>query len=547
MKRRLCAALLSLIAGVLFAATAAFPRPVAAQEPTPVPASSGDFPVLGISPTLCFVFAATKPGSYTTDPLQCQQYGVPASVARMDALFGDGDGNVEPEDFASIDLDGNQVHQYDAHPANNGSMWVVAFVPDADPVRFATDRGVLVPWGSNSPGLPTAYGIDPVDNEYVCDTVSEDLDCVQGTHGGDGVVAVRLRARWTDDAGRGDGVVTVTQGRREAKLRFKVVGEVARIEFVTLESTIQDGVSDLDRNGKLGDTGECPLETTAGGFLGANGTAERSIVLARAFDHDDNSITGAFVTWDTDDHDRAVMAAPLTPTLDLGSFGFGAPNIICGRVKPGDVHVLGKITRSDPGSGATLDPQAFIDKNTVAFKVVGVPASITLVAAPAAIVCDGKTASAVSAVVKDAAGTPAAPGLKVRFDVRVLGTADPILPATNADGVATSNVTPLAEAGAGVPVVATAGGVQASLLIRCGEAGAAPPPEGAAPPPPAEEPPSGGEPVAAVQGAGVPGLPRSGDGRALDGSVLSPAILLAAALGACGMMAAGAWRRRRGA
>ena len=84
---------------------------------------------------------------------------------------------------------------------------------------------------------------------------------------------------------------------------------------------------------------DCPLPRRRRGFLGANGTPERSIVLAIAKDIEGNAVTGAIILWSTDDKNKGVMAAPLTPTLDLGSFGFGAPNILCGTVNTGTVTV----------------------------------------------------------------------------------------------------------------------------------------------------------------------------------------------------------------
>ena len=287
---------------------------------------------------------------------------------------------------------------------------------------------------------------DSAGQTYVCDgqagTASgplvEDADCTTGGATADGVVVGRLRAHWgADTAAIGPGTVQVNQGPQDVgTIAFRVVGEPRTLSFITLETAIQDGA---------GGEGDCPLAVDAGGFLGANGTAERSIVLAVAKDIDGNAVTGAVINWETDDPDKAVMAAPLTPTLDLGSFGFGAPNIICGTTNTGTVTVRAEIDSNLTTAVIGFDPGA--TKGAYAetsFTVVGVPASMTLAADPAAITCDGTATSTVSATIVDAAGTPVLAGTKVHFSVVVLGTANPIDATTNDKGVATTVVTPLA-------------------------------------------------------------------------------------------------------
>ncbi|HXF52250.1 MAG TPA: invasin domain 3-containing protein [Dehalococcoidia bacterium] len=579
-----------------------------AQEATPTaqPQASGSFEVIGISPLLCFLLVGTNPEAGQVDPVQCQQFDTaPSSLKRMDALLGDGDGRVEPTDFTAIDLDGNQVHQMDdwaGNTSNSGSLWIIAFVNDDDPVTFRTSRGMFVPGNSPPPGIPPTSS-DPVDNEWTCDNrkgvlaQAEDEDCDGDGVAGDGVVVARLRARYGDRiADRGPGTVEIRQGSDVATMTFTVVGEPDSVEFLTLESTVQTGVVDLDDDGKLGSEGECPLETTAAGFLAANATAERAIVLGIVRDEDGNAITGSLLLWDTDDHDKAVMAAPLTPTLDLGTFGFGAPNLICGTQKAGTVQVLASISRDIPSPPAptkipNADPQAELDSGKKEFTVKGAPDSIQLKAEPQTLACDGQNASTVTATVLDKNGDPVAAGTRVRFDVRVLGTASPINATTNAEGVATSKVVPVAGGAAGVPVhvsaivkgvridvdedaireqIAQERGIdpddvpdrdvqerveqieteaakdrvmaEASILISC-TAGAAP---GAAPPPPAPPAPAAPTPSGQVAPAArQPGLPRSGDAIVTPRASLPLWALLAAGLGATLLTATGFAVRRR--
>ncbi len=457
-----------------------------AQEATPQSDAAG-IQTLGISPVMCLVFTNLA-GASSLDTARCVgldiQGGVPPNAQFIADLHGDGDGQVEPEDFAAIDLDGNRVHQSDRHEqsAGNGTLWVLAWVQDDDPVIFKTNRGYFRPGASPA---------EPTEREWVCDTEMEDEDCDNDGIAGDGVVVARLRSNvGTLTSDPGEGRVTIKQGTDEGFLDFRIVGEPDSVEFLTLENTIQAGVVDRDGDGQLGSPGECPLPGDAPGFLAANATAERAIVLAIVRDSDGIPVTNAFVEWSTDDEDLAVVARPLTPTIDLGAFGFGAPNILCGTKKPGTVTVKAKIVRT--AMGVTFDEAAELDEGTIQFTVKGLPDSIQLKAEPQTLVCDGQAASKVSATVLDAAGNPVAAGQKVRFDVRVLGTASPITATTNADGVATSTVTPLAGGTAGVPVVVSAGDVQASILISCSAAApageAAPPPA----PPPAPPAPSGG-------------------------------------------------------
>ncbi len=554
MSRRILAALLALGAGIVLAGgiLAGPTGGVTAQEETPTaePEDFGDIELLGLSPVICTVLTSTKPGASMVDALKCGQMHTQSQIVGLADLHGDGDGRVEPDDFAGIDLDGNQIHQGDDSPSLNGGLWIVAFVPDDDPVTFETQMGRFVPAGSAPPDNPQFPGIDPVDDEYVCDTETEDEDCDADGVAGDGVVAILLRGRWGSYVpDRGEFVVTVTQGvTKEEKaankvtMPFRIVGEPDSVSFLTLEDTIQNGVMDWNGDDDFGDENECPLATTAKAILAANATAERSVVLGIVKDSDGVAITGAFVLWDTDDNEKAIMAAPLTPTIDLGSFGFGAPNLICGTEKPGKVNVVADITQTQGrgGTGAVLDPSAEQDTGLFEFTVKGVPANLALKAEPEVIACDGASSSKVTATVTDIEGNPVASGTKVRFDVQVLGTANPVNATTNAEGLATSQITPLANAGSGVPVLVTAGTLRGSILVKCGEGA----PAGVVAPPPA---PSGGQQAAPPTGApaGRVNLPESGDVTVSGRSALPMWAFLVGGVAAASIIAAGALVRRR--
>jgi len=519
-----------------------------APTPTPTPVVTGNMPVVAISPALCFMLTGAR---YGFAAVSCLSMESPDSLATIADLWGDGDGRIEASDFAGLDLDGNQVHQMDDYSTSfsaSGSLFILAFVPNHVPVEFRTNRGVFVPYLSPAPPGIAHPNTDAVGQVWRCDThkgqtnEAEDADCDNTSTQGDGVVVARLRARYGDNiADIGPGTVTVRQSATDqATIKFTVVGEPWTLSFTTLESTIQDGITDM--------TAQCPLPGDAAGFLGANGTPERSIVLAIAKDIEGNAVTGAIINWDTDDHDKAQMAAPLTPTLDLGSFGFGAPNIICGTKKTGTVEVKADISRRIDSGGQHIpdfDPGAALAKATKEFSVVGVPAAITLTAAPSELACDGVASSTISATVLDAQGSPVAAGQAVRFDVQVLGSANPVGAKTDGKGVATSVVTPLSGDVAGVPVVVTSGDVQASVLVKCIAAGAGPTAPTTAPGAPEAAP--GGTVPPVSEASPSARLPKSGEAtaRRISAMPVWTYLLAAAALALAGCSAASTIRAKR--
>lgn len=515
----------ALVGGAVVGAGA--PGSAVAQEATPTatPVTTGNIPLLAISPALCFPLVLARFADQTEGALHgadCQKLdskdptllGTSTvghdSLMDLESIIGNGDGVLEPSDFASVDLDGNQVHQADDDGTGSspydGNLMILAFVPTKAPVRFRTNLGLIIPPGLNSPTQNlTTNPADTAGQVYVCDSQAgtasgpfvEDADCSGAATSTDGVVVARLRSLWgASRADIGPGTVTVNQGTSDVgTIAFRVVGEPRNLSFITLEDTIQDGA---------GGEGDCPLPGSASGFLGANGTAERSIVLAVAKDIEGNAVTGAVINWSTDDPKKANMAAPLTPTLDLGSFGFGAPNIICGNTAAGTVTVKASIDTHLTTLITYFDPGASLASASTKFTVVGVPASITLTADPASLPCDGTATTTVSAAILDADGTPAVAGTKVHFDVQVLGTASPIDTTTNDKGVATSTITPLSGDISGVPVTVSSGDVISSILVGCTTA--APP----TPPAPSGTAGPGGAPSGAP--GGVIAGPNTGSG-----------------------------------
>ena len=112
------------------------------------------------------------------------------------------------------------------------------------------------------------------------------------------------------------------------------------------------------------------------------------------------------------------------------------------------------------------------DHDSQTLTVGGVPSSNVLTAEASAIKCDGTEKSTVTAKVTDSKGNNVANGVPVNFSVVALGTANPINTVTQ-DGKASSVITPLSNASAGVTVIVTAGDsglattVQTSVRVDC--------------------------------------------------------------------------------
>jgi hypothetical protein len=384
-------AAVAVLAGVLIRPERATTAASVSLTPAVTPATSGDIPLLTISPALCFVLVAARfqdlvAGAAAGGNCSSLDRSLPTqggsstqghdALMALEPIIGNGDGILEPSDFASIDVDGGQVHQSDDNGNGtsyyDGNLFVLAFVPSTGPVTFSTDRGLMIPAGLMSPSQDLLINpADPAAQTYVCDDQSgtssgplvEDADCTGGTSA-DGVVVGRLRAHWAaTTAARGTGTVTVTQGSDMGTTGFSVVGEPETVSITTVETAIQDGA---------GGFGDCTLPGGASGMEAASATSERSLVLAVARDADGTAVTGALVNWSTDDSDKALLAAVIVPTFDLGTLGFAAPNIICGNTTTGTVTVTASLERNLGGLVVGFDPGATLTSGIAQFSVVSV-------------------------------------------------------------------------------------------------------------------------------------------------------------------------------
>jgi hypothetical protein len=304
---------------------------------------------------------------------------------------------------------------------------------------------------------------------------------------------------------------------------LNVVGAPEDITLDVLKNPIQV-------SGDSGDQGDCEDESDIGDAAAQLGDLNRTVVKATITDDDGNELTRVGVDFESDDEDIASIdddsgeisseeKATSSISVDGGAAGIGAFAIVCGGSETGTATITATEDINDENADAEVD-------------VVGEPDNVALTASPAAIDCDGAATSTVSATVTDANGDNVADGSNVNFSVVALGTASPINATTTA-GVATSSITPLSGAVAGVTVIVTAGEAQASIRIDCNT--------------PAAATATPGGPAPTPGGGGVIG-PDTGSGGYLsqDSAGVSSWTLVALALGSMVLVAGGMVTRRVG-
>ncbi len=159
----------------------------------------------------------------------------------------------------------------------------------------------------------------------------------------------------------------------------------------------------------------------------------------------------------------------LTTQVQSDGKTIAAVDSYCGNSSGGPIAVSAAPT--GPEDTTMAAPAGFSVSQNVT--VTGVPANIALTASPAAIPCDGKTTSTVTAKVTDSAGNNVVDGTPVNFSVVALGTANPIN-TTTTGGTASSVITPLSGNTSGVVVTVSAstlggliGTAQSSILVAC--------------------------------------------------------------------------------
>jgi len=409
----------------------------------------------------------------------------------------DGKFRITRDDFAGIDLDRNQLHEQD------GRLAIIGFFnDDSQDTAFRTDVGKFETTATTYVCVSST-----IDQDSNTPGDQPDEDCDGDGIAGDGAVVANLQASGitnpaSDPETRGTYGVRIAQEGIALVETITVVGEPDELQIQQFETTIMNGLEQED----------CPLGGDAAAFTEALGRADKTIALSKVLDSDGTEVTGAFLSFSTDEPDTLLIASGLSASLDLGAFGAGGPNIFCGGDGTGPtVLTVNLLSSAELGAVLGISPERDADSETETMDilVVGQPGAVTLTADPPTLNCDGVASSTVSAAVTHTTGEPAVNGVEVDFSVQVLGTANP-LTATTTDGIAKSTITPLAtDEAVGVPVVVTTGNVAASILVNCSPAAGGPAPAGGG------AAPGGGGPGGAPGGTIRP--PDTGSGGDVDG------------------------------
>jgi hypothetical protein len=420
----------------------------AARPPT-TEATARD--VITLNPSACLALSASNWVDSTTGLLTCialngeDNLDLLAQVLRQaDELPKD----LTPEDFAPVDQDGGQLHEKD------GTLFIVAFVSNDDPVAFFADKGIF-----NESGGGEAFCGPP---EPSFDF--QDEDCNDNGIKGDGVVVATLTAGGgLDEGDRGEAEVRVRQDNIELGEPYVVVGEPHRIEITPSKTVIQTGLDVSDKydgilvspDGSAAPaatgTPRCDMFDDTASFLNALRSPEITPITAKVLDDDGTQLAAAWTAWTISNEDSAAVALPDAPALDLSGAGLGivAPNVLCGLTEAGEITLTGRIVvgpqtdpENNPDARAGLDPQAADKDAEVELTVKDPPTSMALSASPASLACDGVNSSTISAALTDADGENAVNGNRVHWETKALGTVNPLESGTG-DGVATTVLTPL--------------------------------------------------------------------------------------------------------
>lgn len=455
-----------------------------------------------------------------TDP--CTDHIDTSEVQDLADELGDEDGSLEASDLEEFEgYDASQLSEdcTDGEITIAGgfldwgcTMLIFTFVDDEKPVTLDTPSGLT----SLQAGL--------VETDFICDTDGDalglDYDCSDTVaSNGDGVVIFHVL---NFNAGRGaEKTVNVLQEAVQQSTTLTIVGVPDDIELTLAEDTIGTSGSSSARDACVSgvDVTEAVAEPNATVALviledqdnvplaiwpidiSVQPPADEGVIARLGEGDSDEDIVGT-----TD-----VTLQPNDADLPLGYY-----QVVCGGRSTGETTIA--VESLTDGSTDSAD-----------LTVVGLPADMTLTAAPAEIKCDGTQTSTVSAKVVDSAGNNVANDTEVTFTVVALGTANPIN-TTVTDGMASSVITPLSNSSAGVTVIVTAGSVQESIRVDCSVP---------LPTQPTLTPPGGG-------GGGNILPPDTGNGGYLaqDGSGFSLVTLVALAIAGAVVAAGGLVARR---
>jgi len=318
--------------------------PTPTLEPGATPAPGHE--VIAIHPSLCHALTASKDwnGDTVVDVndavtafFTCYSLGDESNLRKLVTVLGGDPDNPQPEDFAPIDQDANQLHEQD------GALFIISFVPNDSPVAFYADKGEFQGYGSSIACGPG----EPPDFQFT------EEDCDDDGDRGDGVVVARLTA---GGAPRGPATALVRQASSQVSLGYTIVGEPWSVELSAVKTAVRVGAV------------TCKLWSDVPTLGATLNSPQKTPLLASVTDSDGTLLTAAWVAFETDDQQKAIVALPLVPTLDMGYLGIAAPNVLCGQVDGGTVTITGSIVKGPPG--VNVDPAAGEDSATLQISVV---------------------------------------------------------------------------------------------------------------------------------------------------------------------------------
>ena len=195
----------------------------------------------------------------------------------------------------------------------------------------------------------------------------------------------------------------------------KVMGTVTSVELVLTEPKIQ--VS----GDSFADASSCQ-QTVDVNDPGSPGLPNVTIARATTKDAGSRALTRVFAQLASVNSNRARIGVGDISRGIIGNTGVGVVGpqgigqyaVICGGFERGIVDITAEV--GNP----------VVDSATAALTVVGGPAEVVLTAAPGTILCDGVQTSTVTATVRDIDGALVADGVRVSFNVYVIGVANPI-------------------------------------------------------------------------------------------------------------------------
>jgi len=314
------------------------PTPTPTLEPGATPAPGHE--AIAINPMLCLSSTAFEDwngdtvvdGNDTIRALRtCSSLSDESNLRKLVTILGGDPGNPQPEDFAPMDQDANQLHEQD------GALFIISFVPNDSPVAFYADEGVFPASGRSDAlcGPTAAYDI-------------ADEDCDDDGDRGDGVVVSMLTP---DGAPRGPATALVRQASSQVSLGYTIVGEPWSIEFFAPKTAVEVGAA------------SCAGWSDESTFMAILNSPQKTPLFATVRDSDGTALTGAWVAYETDNQQRAIVAFPLVPTLDMKLLAIAAPNVLCGQVDTGTVTITASIAKGP-------DPAAHEDNVTLQISVV---------------------------------------------------------------------------------------------------------------------------------------------------------------------------------